>query len=84
MMEGFNESLCMHYTYSLLTGKETYQELLESVDELYLLYNPDKPMEEIDDSVYEALLDYYIYTEEYEKCDDILAAKQLSKLISLN
>mgnify|MGYP003661115423 CR=1 FL=1 len=83
-MNEFNESLCMHYTYSLLTGKETYEELLETVDELYLLYNPDRPMEDIDESVYETLLDYYIYTEEYEKCGDIIAAKQLSKLIALN
>lgn len=83
-MEEFNEELCMHYTYSLLTGKDTYENLLENVDSLFLLYNPDKPMEEIDDSVFEALLDYYIDTEEYEKCSDVLAAKQLSKLISLN
>jgi len=83
-MKNFNEDLCMHYTYSILTGKDTYENLLENVDTLYLLYNPDKPMEEIEDSVYDALLDYYIYIEEYEKCNDILAAKELAKLIALN
>ena len=66
------------------TGEDTYENLLENVDTLYFLYNPDTPMEEIDDSVYDALLDYYIYIEEYEKCNDILAAKELAKLIALN
>lgn len=82
-MEKFDEKLCMDFTYSLLTGKKTYQELLEKEDEIYLLYNPDKPMEDINDSVYDALLDYFIYIEDYEKCNDVLAAKELAKLISL-
>tara|TARA_R100000541_G_scaffold57898_2_gene68405 strand:- start:2566 stop:2808 length:243 start_codon:yes stop_codon:yes gene_type:complete len=80
-MEGFNEEICMEQTYSLLTGRETYEELLSNGKNVYVLFDPEKSIKDIDASVYDALLDYFINTEEYEKCNDVLAAKQLAKLI---
>jgi hypothetical protein len=84
MMEEFNEAICMEQSYSLLTGKETYEDLVSHGEDLYLLFDPEKSIKEIDVSVYDALLDYFIYTEEYEKCNDVLAAKQLAKLLQFD
>ena len=83
-MEEFNEAICMEQSYSLLTGKETYEDLVSNGEDLYLLFDPEKSIKEIDVSVYDALLDYFIYTEEYEKCGEILELKELSKIMLLN
>ena len=75
-MEEFNEAICMEQSYSLLTGKETYEDLVSNGEDLYLLFDPEKSIKEIDVSVYDALLD--------EKCNDVLAAKQLAKLLQFD
>ena len=72
----FDEEACMRYSYLLLTGKKTMEELLEEGDKLILLFNPEKPTVVMIDDIYDVLIDYFITTEEYEKCAEIKKAKQ--------
>ena len=51
---------------------------------MYFIYNPDQPIVNGNDPVYDTLIDYYIYTEEYEKCQELLDLKQLSEIVFLN
>ena len=66
----------MQYSYQLLTGKKTMEDLLAESEKLVLLFNPQKPTIVMIDDVYDVLIEYFITTEEYEKCAEIKKAKQ--------
>jgi|TARA_R100000935_G_C2841551_1_gene171362 hypothetical protein len=81
-MADFNEHLCMEYSYQILTGRKTFEEILEEdVEDLVLMFNPHKKIRVMPDDIYDVLIDYYITLEEYEKCEEILEVKQLAKLL---
>ncbi len=74
----------MNNTYLLITGRKRLDEFFQESDEVYFITNPDKPLTSGEDPVYNTLIDYYIYTEEYEKCQELLDLKGLSDVIFLN
>jgi len=52
-------------TYMIVTGKKTLDDILETVEQATFVCNP---AEEIDCDTLEGMMDYFIDTEEYEKC----------------
>ena len=81
-MTTFNEHMCMEYSYQILTGRKTFEEVLEEdVDDLVLMFNPKEKVIVMVDDIYDILIEYFVTLEEYEKCQEILEVKQLAKLI---
>lgn len=72
----FNEDQCMRHSYNLLLGKKTLEELIEDTAELTLMFNPSKKYVKMEDDLYDTLIEYFTYTEEYEKCCELLKAKR--------
>tara|TARA_R110000803_G_scaffold58739_1_gene116942 strand:+ start:209 stop:466 length:258 start_codon:yes stop_codon:yes gene_type:complete len=80
----FDEDICFNNTYLLITGKKTIEEFLDSDADLWFLHNPeDQPLRH-NNPIYEELLSYFIYTEEYEKCQEILNLQTKLKQIIYN
>jgi len=75
-MEDFNEDLCMRHTYNILLGKKTLEELMEDTAELTLMFNPSRKYVSMEDDLYDTLIEYFTYTEEYEKCAELVKAKK--------
>ena len=79
-IEKYNEekliSDTMHWSYMLVTKQMTWDELLESDVEFGLIFNPDDEDTNYKE-VIDTLLDHYIYTEEYEKCQDLVDIKEI-------
>ena len=74
----------LNNAYRILTGKVTIEGLFEEAliakekidQEIYLPFDPDK---EIPSDTIEILLDHYIYTEEYEKCAELVKLQKRNK-----
>ena len=80
----FDEDICFNNTYLLITGKKTIEEFLDSDADLWFLHNPeDQPLRH-NNPIYEELLSYFIYTEEYEKCQEIVNLQTKRKQIIYN
>ncbi len=75
-MKNFNEDRCMRHTYNLLLGKKTLDELIEETAELALMFNPKRKHVSMEDDLYDTLIEYFTYTEEYEKCAELVKAKK--------
>lgn len=80
----FDEDKCMNNTYYIVTGKKTVNDFLNEEDDLYFLHDPKKSTFAPNDPLYDTLIDYFIYTEEYEKCAEILEIKELVNMKILN
>tara|TARA_R100001463_G_scaffold23041_1_gene55163 strand:- start:389 stop:640 length:252 start_codon:yes stop_codon:yes gene_type:complete len=78
-----DERKLMEQSYLLITGRKSFEEILETEDELAVIFNPYKPIKVMEGDAYDCLIDYYITTEEYEKCDELRQVKELNKLINL-
>ena len=55
----FNEHQCMIDSYKLLTGKETYTQMLEHRENVYLVFNPSVPVIPMEDDVYDNVRKYF-------------------------
>ncbi len=75
----FNEHQCMIDSYKLLTGKETYTQMLEHRENVYLVFNPSVPVIPMEDDVYDNVRKYFEDIEDYEKCAEIHWAKCKAK-----
>jgi hypothetical protein len=81
-MAEFDEHKCMEYSYQILTGRKTFEEVLdEDVEDLVLMFNPRRPVRVMVDDIYDILIEYYVTLEEYEKCQEILEMKMLAKML---
>ena len=56
----FNEHKCMMQSYELLTGKKTYEELLDRDIDVMVVFNPTKPVVSMKDDVYDVLMEYFV------------------------
>lgn len=74
----------MEDSYYLITGRKSFEEVLEDEQELAVIFNPYQPIKVMDGDAYDCLIEYYISTEEYEKCDELLQMKELNHLINLS
>ena len=79
-MKHFDEAACMEYSYQLLTGKKTLTQLLDETENLVIMFDPKRPSIVMIDDVYDVLIEYFVSTEEYEKCAEISNAKKRSLL----
>lgn len=75
-MRSFNEDQCMRHSYNLLLGKKTLDELISETAELVLMFNPKKKIIPMDYDLYDTLIEYFVQTEEYEKCAELMKAKK--------
>jgi len=76
----FNEDKCMNNTYEIIIGRKTIKDFLDYEGDLYFLHNPGKKNTGNNDEVCDQLIEYFIYTEEYEKCQEILDVKNETSL----
>jgi hypothetical protein len=81
-MKEFDEDECMNNSYLLVTGKKTIKQFLDSGKELWFLHNPDEELLGNNHPVYDELIEYFITTEEYEKCEEILVKKNITKVLN--
>lgn len=66
-------------TYRILTGKIDINRAITSTNEIFILYDPYfLNAEELSDIIND-IIDYYIETEEYEKCQELKNILNLSK-----
>ena len=70
-------------TYKILIGEETMDSLLEkasmqagSVDQHRPVAFFIHPEEKVDDTDIDTMIDYYVDTEEYEKCAELVKLKK--------
>jgi len=75
----FEEVICFNNTYLLVTGKKTMQQFLDIGDDLWFIHNPEDCPLRYNNPIYDELLDYFIYTEEYEKCQEIVNLQKKQK-----
>jgi len=75
-MNKFNEDQCMRHSYNLLLGKKTLDELISETAELVLMFNPKQKIVPMDYDLYDTLIEYFVQTEEYEKCAELMKAKK--------
>jgi len=75
----FDEDKCFNNTYELITGKRSLIDFLDTEDELWFLHDPNKEKLRYNDPIYGELINYFIYTEEYEKCAEILEIQEKLK-----
>mgnify|MGYP003112482918 CR=1 FL=1 len=69
-------------SYQIITGQKSFEELLEIKDDVAVLFHPYKPIKVMEGDAYDVLIDYFISTEEYEKCQELVNAKEVDKLIN--
>lgn len=74
-------SICMVNSYNLITGKKTLDDILDNSKHPYFLWNIIH--NEIDDEIFDTFIDlmigHYEYSEEYEKCAELLSIKNYEK-----
>jgi len=68
----------MYWSYLLITKQMTFDELLDSDEDFGLIYNPDDEDSNYDETI-DTLLDFFIYREEYEKCQDLVDVRKFYK-----
>tara|TARA_B100001250_G_scaffold127120_1_gene108198 strand:- start:373 stop:612 length:240 start_codon:yes stop_codon:yes gene_type:complete len=61
----------MNYAYLIVTGKATFEDLVDKEDEVLLPYN----ILEKEDVNFGLLIEYFEQEEEYEKCAELLKVK---------
>lgn len=84
-MKYFDEHTCMINSYKLLTGKASYEELLEDdSNPPAFIFNPTKPVVSMEDDVYDVLMEYFVDLEDYEKCAELKEHKILNSYYSLS
>ena len=72
----------MEDSYLLITGRKSFEEILEDEADLAVIFNPYQPIKVMEGDAYDCLIEYYISTEEYEKCDELMQMKELNQLIN--
>jgi len=64
--------LAMNNGYHILMGDITIDDLLSSKHKLYISFDPDKlDSNDYWDNIINSMIDYFIETEEYEKCAEL-------------
>ena len=74
--EEFMEGYMLDLTYDIITGKIKLTDLIESEDEIILSYDPFESNGDIDQVwLLQDLIEYYIESEQYERCAKLLKMK---------
>ena len=83
-IEDFDSEKCFFYSYLILTGKFTYEELLDVDEKAAFIFDPTKPYIPMEDDVYDILIEHYTEIEDYEKCNELVKAKELASIMLIN
>jgi hypothetical protein len=83
-IEDFDSEKRFLYSYLVLTGKFTYEELLETDEKAAFIFDPTKPYIPMEDDVYDILIEHYTEIEDYEKCNELVKAKELASIMLIN
>ena len=83
-MRYFDEHTCMLNSYHLLTGKKTYEQMLEKEETPAFIFNPTRPVVSMQDDVYDVLIEYFEENEDYEKCSELQQSKVINSYYSLS
>jgi len=75
----FDEDKCFNNTYELITGRKILTDFLDTEEDLWFLHDPNTEILRHNDPIYDELINYFIYTEEYEKCAEILDLQKTLK-----
>lgn len=78
-IKDFDEYTCMYNSYLVLTGRETYESILNREDGAGFIFNPTEVMVPLQDDAYDILIDYFAEEEEYEKCSELKQSKHFLK-----
>lgn len=70
--------LAMNNAYAMLIGNKSIDDILDQEDEMVLIPDPEITDEELS----EDLIEYFITTEEYEKCAKIKDLMKFRKIIN--
>ena len=70
--------LAMNNAYAMLVGNKSIDDLLDEEEEMILVPDPEITDEELS----EDLIEYFITTEEYEKCSKIKDLMTFRKIIN--
>jgi len=76
-----SERKLMEDSYYLITGRKSFEEVLEEDQDLAIIFNPYQPIKVMEGDAYDCLIEYYISTEEYEKCEELKQMKELNQFI---
>lgn len=83
-MKYFDEHKCMMNSYKLLTGKASYEQLIEDeANPPAFIFNPTKPVVTMDDDVFDVLIEYFIELEDYEKCGELKEHKTINSYLNV-
>lgn len=77
-MMKLNQHKCMMDSYSVLTGKSSYEEMLEKDDQTAFIFNPTLPVVSMEDDVFDVLIEYFSGIEDYEKCAELVQHKKVN------
>ena len=69
----------LNNAYNLIIGKVTLQSLFEDAGKRGMeteVYLPFDPHNDVPETCIDVLMDHYIYTEEYEKCAELVKVKK--------
>jgi len=83
-IEGFDSEKCFFYSYLVLTGRLTYEEILDTDEKAAFIFDPTKPYIPMEDDVYDILIEHYAEQEDYEKCNELVKAKELASIMFIN
>ena len=75
--------ICMENSYNLIMGRKSLDQILESSEVPYLLWNviSEKDLQSsIFNDVLDLMIKYYEDLEEYERCSELLKFKKNEKL----
>lgn len=71
----FDEDKMMEDSYQIITGRKTQEQILSNDQrDLVLIFNPNKEYY-LKAQCYDDLIEYFISTEEYERCEELLYLK---------
>ena len=72
-------------SYKLLTGKASYEEMLDDENNPpAFIFNPTKPVVSMKDDVFDVLIEYFAEEEDYEKCSELRDSKLINSYYSLS
>jgi len=74
----YDEHSSMVQSYELLTGKISFEELLERDYQVEVIFNPTKPVVVMEDDVYDLLMEYFVGIEEYDVAAELRDQKKLN------
>ena len=66
----------MYNTYLIVTKRKTFDDILDKDEEAYFIFNAIEENKDIDNDIIDTLIEHYEYSEEYEKCAELISIKK--------